>query len=517
MMRAVLLWLASSASVGATLGAADSVGATLSASCASDFSFLSRGSQVEGSATDRYWRTGSPKAVARATLTEELAPGAVVESVSFSFRYLAGFGPGGEGSNFSLEVAGAVLYASPQLDAYNYSVPSNHTGYSPPIPVEASGSKPVTVPAAGGQVSLLVDNNDRNLQLLLPLTFEIKCRSPGPCVKDSAWRPPTPVVVFRGGDKGPAGTDETNTTGACFRIPQVARAPDGELLAFAEGRYASCWPDVRPENRVVMRRSNDGGIGQKWGPIQVLWGTTPEQRGAGLNYPMPLVDKKTGTVSVFFFQAGCRVPVKRGQKCLEPWPIWRVQSTDSGKTFGKPFNMSTVPGWAGISGGGKGIQLESGRLVVACGNSSCYSDTHGASWKKGAGAPLGPGVGGFGEESVVADGRTPDSLALFIRSGSNGKGGGKKSPLINHAVASSTDGGETLVTIFLPPTHAHPCHTPTTTGTMGQLTTTMISCGWCCLSRQVGPSTPAPKRHWCDVPRQRWQRWQRPALAQRSL
>ena len=159
---------------------------------------------------------------------------------------------------------------------------------------------------------------------------------------------------------------------------------------------------------------------------------------------MPLVDYKTGEVSVFFYQAGCRVPpVKRGQPCVEPWPTWRVSSTDSGKTFSTPFNMSAVPGWGGISGGGKGVQLDSGRLVVACGNTTCYSDTHGKSWKRGAAAPLGPGVGGFGEEAVVADGRTPTSLALFIRSGSNGANGGKKSPLINHAVASSMDGGET--------------------------------------------------------------------------
>lgn len=419
--------------------------AILTANCASDFSAVSRGTQIEGSEPFRYWRTGSPKATATATLTDKIAAGATVESVSFSYQYLAGYGPGGVGANFSLEVAGAVVYTSPMLDAFNYSVPANHTGYSPPIPVTTKGNS-ITVPASGGQVSLLVDNNDRNLQILLPLAFNVTCKSPGPCAQESAWTPPTPTVVFRGGDKGPAGTDETNTTGACFRIPQLARAPDGELLAFAEGRYHSCWPDVSPETRVVMRRSIDGGIGQEWAPIQVLWGTTAEQRGGGLNYPMPLVDYKTGEVSVFFYQAGCKIPpAKRGQPCVEPWPTWRLSSTDSGKTFSQPFNMSAIPGWSGISGGGKGIQLESGRLVVACGNTSCYSDTHGKSWKRGAAAPLGPGVGGFGEEAVVADGRTPTSLALFIRSGSNGANGGKRSALINHAVASSTDAGETYV------------------------------------------------------------------------
>ena len=100
--------------------------------------------------------------------------------------------------------------------------------------------------------------------------------------------------------------------------------------------------------------------------------------------------------------------------------------------------MSTVPSWYGITGGGKGIQLPSGRLVFAAGDKATYSDDGGESWQVSKGnITLGPGVGGFGEETVVADGRTPNSLAMFIRSGS------KQSALINHAVASSLDGGET--------------------------------------------------------------------------
>ena len=43
----------------------------------------------------------------------------------------------------------------------------------------------------------------------------------------------------------------------------------------------------------------------------------------------------------------------------------------------------------------------------------------GADGQNGSQAALGPGVKGFGEESLVADGRTADSLAMFIRSGSS--------------------------------------------------------------------------------------------------
>lgn len=118
--------------------------------------------------------------------------------------------------------------------------------------------------------------------------------------------------------------------------------------------------------------------------------------------------------------------------------MMRTTSRDSGKSWSSAENMSSVPGWQPVSGGGKGIQLPSGRLLWACGGTACYSDDSGDTWHKGRQAPLGPGVGSVtGEESIVADGRTNNSLALFIRSGS------KPSALINHAVASSLDGGET--------------------------------------------------------------------------
>lgn len=100
----------------------------LSATCASDFSYLSRGTQTEGTPPYSYWRTGSPTTVTRATLLPELEPGAVVQSMSFSYQYLAGYGSGGLGSNISVSVSGVTVYLSPVLDLYNYSVPANHTG-----------------------------------------------------------------------------------------------------------------------------------------------------------------------------------------------------------------------------------------------------------------------------------------------------------------------------------------------------------------------------------------------------
>ena len=90
--------------------------------------------------------------------------------MSFSYRYLSGYGPTGRGANLSISIGGTTVYASPPLDRYNYSDPSDppHTAYSPAVAAAATGL-PLTVPAAGARIEVRVWNNDRNVQLLLPL------------------------------------------------------------------------------------------------------------------------------------------------------------------------------------------------------------------------------------------------------------------------------------------------------------------------------------------------------------
>ena len=73
--------------------AAQPATATLSAQCDSDFVLGGAKTQIYHSAVGNYWRTGSPNQTATLTLTDDLAPGAVVESVAFSYRYLAAYGP----------------------------------------------------------------------------------------------------------------------------------------------------------------------------------------------------------------------------------------------------------------------------------------------------------------------------------------------------------------------------------------------------------------------------------------
>ncbi len=53
---------------------------------------------------------------------------------------------------------------------------------------------------------------------------------------------------------------------ACYRIPAVIKLPNSDLLAFAEGRVASC--DDFGNIDIVMRRSTDNGV--SWGAQQVV-------------------------------------------------------------------------------------------------------------------------------------------------------------------------------------------------------------------------------------------------------
>lgn len=52
----------------------------------------------------------------------------------------------------------------------------------------------------------------------------------------------------------------------CYRIPAIVQAPNGDLLAFAEGRVQSC--DDFGLIHIVMKHSGDGG--RSWSAAEVV-------------------------------------------------------------------------------------------------------------------------------------------------------------------------------------------------------------------------------------------------------
>jgi hypothetical protein len=163
------LWLLLAAS--ALLAKAGAAGATaLVASSAADLR-LSGGATVTANPLNSL-RSGVPKQHSAAAFAVPLSAGAVLTGASFEYRYTTGFGTAGTGSNFSLQVAGKTVYASPHLTGYPYS--SHRPNYSAAVLVTLPNLG-LRVAGADPRVTIVFDNNDRNVQLLLPLRVNLTC------------------------------------------------------------------------------------------------------------------------------------------------------------------------------------------------------------------------------------------------------------------------------------------------------------------------------------------------------
>ena len=135
-------------------------------------------------------RSGQPSQRSVAAISVPLSAGITLTSVSFTYRYTAGFGAAGAGigSNFTVRAAGVEVYNSPHLTEYPYS--KSRPNYSEPIAVQAPVS--IHIPAAldAARIEFDFENNDRNIQLLLPLSVNISCTG-RPC----AARPLVPTFI----------------------------------------------------------------------------------------------------------------------------------------------------------------------------------------------------------------------------------------------------------------------------------------------------------------------------------
>lgn len=86
---------------------------------------------------------------------------------------------------------------------------------------------------------------------------------------------------------------------ACYRIPAIVRAVNGDLVAFAEGRLADC-SDSTPIIHIVSKRSPDGG--RSWQPLQVVARNLIAGREHACMNPAPVVDelRDSGRIAVVF-------------------------------------------------------------------------------------------------------------------------------------------------------------------------------------------------------------------------
>lgn len=120
-----------------------------------------------------------------------------------------------------------------------------------------------------------------------------------------------------------------------FRIPAIVKAPNGELLAFAEGRVNGSGDFGNIQ--IVSKRSTDGG--KTWGALQVVASNDTLQTGNAA----PVVDRTDPAYPkgrLFLFYNTGNAPenmVRKGKGLRE---VWYKISTDNGVSWSAPVNIT---------------------------------------------------------------------------------------------------------------------------------------------------------------------------------
>ncbi|WP_254560138.1 sialidase family protein [Dyadobacter diqingensis] len=121
-----------------------------------------------------------------------------------------------------------------------------------------------------------------------------------------------------------------------YRIPAIVRAPNGELLAFSEGRVGGSgdFGDID----IVLKRSKDQG--KTWSGLEVVADYDKLQAGN----PAPVVDLSDpefpkGRLFLFYNTGNNHEgEVRKGKGLRE---IWYKTSVDSGISWSEPVNITT--------------------------------------------------------------------------------------------------------------------------------------------------------------------------------
>ncbi len=175
-----------------------------------------------------------------------------------------------------------------------------------------------------------------------------------------------------------------------YRIPSLTTAPNGDLIAFAEGRKLTSldYGDID----IVAKVSADKG--KTWSPLRIL---VSQGEGTWGN-PTVVTDYETNRIWLFmswnsdsYSQSGGSFNGKTYAAVTE-WGqrrVFTIYSDDNGQTWSSPQDRTDqlLPLdfiWDAV-GPGSGIQVQNGpnkgRLIIPAGERNIYSDDHGQTWK----------------------------------------------------------------------------------------------------------------------------------------
>ena len=230
---------------------------------------------------------------------------------------------------------------------------------------------------------------------------------------------------------------------ARYRIPALCVTNGGTVLAFCEARKFT----GRDSDQIdlFLRRSFDGG--RTFADVQLV----ATQKDWVCGNPAPVVDRQTGIVWLLLCKNRKDGPERAICEGKAPRTVWVTSSDDDGATWAEPREITdqVKPAeWSWYATGpGHGIQLQSGRLLVACDHIQfenyvhedpiyshvIYSDDAGATWQLGGSTRAGQ------DESIAVE-----TEAGWVCLNCRNMGRQGEPPAYHRAVAWSRDGGESF-------------------------------------------------------------------------
>jgi sialidase-1 len=195
---------------------------------------------------------------------------------------------------------------------------------------------------------------------------------------ENGQQPLQPTSVFINGIEGHA----------CYRIPSIVRAANGDLVAFAEARLESC-SDSTDTVRVVCKRSTDNG--QTWLPLQIIGRNIVDGREYAVQNPSPVPDAHTGRLLLLYNKLeNSEWELAEG---IGRSRIFRIISDDNGVTWHSERDITVSVqqlNWQMQRPTlGHAVQLASGRLFFAGvfteANNSVFDSQNYAFWSDDGG------------------------------------------------------------------------------------------------------------------------------------